>query len=78
MIKTKQTFKSIIDGLGTYLLWYFWTSFLIWLGIFLLNIINIEYLQILGGLLVFRQIRALFLVGSDKHLLKDKDEKERT
>ena len=69
--KTKLTAKSIVDGIGTYLLWYVFTSFMLWIGIKLINIYAVTWLQCLGSIMVYRQLKALLFTESDLHIKKD-------
>ena len=69
-MKTKLTFKSIIDGIGSYLLYYLWTALLIYAASLMIGYIRLNYLQCLGGLIILRQIMIIFTVPSDKHLRK--------
>lgn len=66
--KTKLTLKSIIDGFGTYLFYYLFTALMIWLGIKLMKIYQVSYLQSLGFVIVFRQVKSLIKINSDKHV----------
>ncbi len=72
MKKTISFLKSIYDGLTVYILWYLFTAFVIWIGIYSINLISVNYIQVLGSLLVVRQVIGVFNMRTDKHLKKDK------
>jgi len=66
--KTKLTWKSIVDGFGTYLLWYLFTSMMLCVGFNMINIYPVTFFQCLGFIIVYRQLKALLFTKSDLHL----------
>jgi hypothetical protein len=71
MERTKLTLKTIVDGFGMYILYYFWTSFLLWGGFQLLNLIGVSFWQVFGGVVVFRQVVGLIANRTDRHVKKE-------
>lgn len=73
MKKTKATFKSITDGIASYLLFYLWTAFAIWLGFHLLGFtfIALTYFKALGFVIIIRQTMGLLKTKGDLHIPKD-------
>ena len=67
-MRTTKVLKSIVDGIGAYLVFYLWTSLLLWLGFHLLNVIEVAYLQCLGGVMAIRQIVALIIRPTVNHI----------
>jgi hypothetical protein len=68
MKKTKFAAKSIIDGIFAYSLTYGWTALFAWIGLLLFHIYAISFWQVLGTIIVLRQLRALIFMPGDFHL----------
>lgn len=68
MKKTKLGLISIVDGITNYITFYLWTAFMIWAGIKLLNLLEVNYFQCLGGLIFLRQLVAIIVNKTDKHI----------
>ncbi len=65
--KLRATLKSILDGIATYLAYYLWTAFVLWLGCKLMGL-PLSYWPFIGFVLVFRQIVGLIAGKTDRHL----------
>ena len=68
MKKTKFAAKSIIDGIFAYSLTYGWTALFAWIGLLLFHVYVITFWQVLGTLIVLRQLRALIFMPGDLHV----------
>lgn len=68
MRQIRATLESIFNGIGHYIIWYFWTAFLFYLGFHLLKIWDVSYWQSFGGVLLFRQMRGIIANPGNKHL----------
>jgi hypothetical protein len=73
MKKTKHTFKSILDGIASYIVFYTWTAFAIWLGFHLMGLtfIALTYFKALGFVIVLRQTMGLLTTKTDRHIPSD-------
>lgn len=74
MKKTNQVLKTITDGFFSYLVFYFWTAFFVWCGFNMLGIFPVGFLQVLGGLIIFRQLQTIFYHPSNLHLKPKKEQ----
>jgi len=69
-LRTRATLTSIIDGIGMYVVWYCWTSFMLWLSFKLIAFASVGYWQCFGALILVRQIISIVDNFVDKHLRK--------
>ncbi len=75
MEKTKIFLKSFIDGFAAYFAYYLLTSLLIWIGFIALDLIKVGYWQCVGGLIILRQLIAIFVKPTNLHI-KEKTVKQ--
>jgi hypothetical protein len=71
MKQTKTLLANLVDGLLTYVLWYFIKAAMISLGILLLSTGKVFWMA-LGAVLLIRQAVILLTMPSDLHVKKNK------